>query len=153
MIDTTQARAILSEYGVTVISAQGHLQPGQTKSVASLQKIIRARGFDHARFVIMMWKETNLRMVGMDASTMWAVSDILKAIERNYPDLVNNRMDDLFAFFDEIQIGWLMEWSKLADGIIPRRFCIGGMILERVKRSFDLDQRDLLDDRIKRRTA
>lgn len=152
MADTTQARAILSEFGVTVVPASAHLKPGQTKSVVSLQKIVRARGFDHARFVVMMWKETNLRMVGMDASTLWAVSDTLKAIERNYPDLVNNRMDDLFAFFDGLPVGWLQTWVRDLDGIVPRRAAMSGMIYERAKRKFGIDQADLLDDR-KRRTA
>lgn len=152
MKDCTQALAILEEFGVTVVPASAHIKPGQTKSVISLQKIVRARGFDHARFVVMIWKETMIRKVAMDASTMWAVSDTMKAIERNYPDLINNRVDDLFAFFDGLPIGWLQTWVRDLDGIVPRRAAVAGMIYERVKRKFGIDQADLLDDR-KRRTA
>ena len=152
MIDTAQANAILREYGVTVVPAQAHLRPGQTKSVISLQKIVRARGFDHARFVVMLWRETMIRQVPMDAATMWAVSDTLKAIERNFPDLVDNRMDDLFAFFDGLPLGWMRDWVRDLDGIVPRRAAVAGMIYERVKRKFGIDQADLLDDR-RRKTA
>lgn len=147
-----EAHAILSEYGIEAMPPSAHLKPGQTKAVANLQKIVRARGYDHARFVIMLWAETNIRKTILDASTLWALSDVLKLVERHYPRLVNEDVSTLFKFIDGLQIGWLQGWARDCEGVIPRRFAIGGMIFERIERIFNLEQPDLLDDR-HRRTA
>ena len=93
-----EARAILSEFEVTVIPPSGHLQPGQTKSVANLQKIIRKRGFDHARLIVMLWRETNLRMIPMDSPTLWAMSDTLLLVERNFPQVMTSGTETLFPW-------------------------------------------------------
>lgn len=146
-----EAHAILSEFSITPVPPSAHTRPGETKAVANLQKIVRARGYDHARFVIMLWTETMIRKTVLDASTMWAFSDLILALERNFPDLVNKDVEKLFAFVDGLHVGWLQSWARDVDGIIPRRFAIGGMLYERAKRIFDMPQGDLLDDR--RRTA
>ena len=145
-----EARAILSEFEVTVIPPSGHLQPGQTKSVANLQKIIRKRGFDHARLIVMLWRETNLRMIPMDSPTLWAMSDTLLLVERNFPQVMTSGTETLFSLLDGLPLGWLQAWARETDGVIPRRYAIGGMIFERMKRIFDLPQGDLLDDRHRR---
>lgn len=142
-----EARAILAEFGIEPVHPSGHTMPGQTKAVANLQKIVRARGYDHARFVIMTWKETMIRKTILDASTMWAFSDVILAVERNFPDLLGRDVERFFAFIDAIPVGWLQSWAKDVDGIIPRRFAIGGMLYERAKRVFGIEQADLLDDR------
>lgn len=146
-----EARAILEEYGIKPVHPSAHTQPGETKAVANLQKIVRARGYEHARFVIMIWKETMIRKTVLDASTMWAFSDLILALERNFPYLLTTDVEKLFAFVDAIPVGWLQSWAKDVEGIIPRRFAIGAMLYERAKRVFGIDQSDLLDDR--RRTA
>jgi hypothetical protein len=145
-----EARAILMEYGIEAMPPSAHLKPGQTKAVANLQKIVRARGFEHARFVIMIWKETMIRKTVLDASTMWAFSDLILSLERNFPDLVTKDVEKLFAFVDGLHVGWLQQWAKDVEGIIPRRFAIGGMLYERAKRVFGIEQADLLDDRQRR---
>lgn len=147
-----EALAILLEFGVTVIPPSGHIQPGTTKAVANLQKIVRKRGFDHARMIVMLWRETNLRMIPMDSPTLWAMSDTLLLMERNFPHVLASDAESLFKLVDGLPMGWLQAWSREVDGVIPRRFAIGGMIFERMKRIFGIEQPDLLDDRA-RRTA
>lgn len=142
-----EARAILAEYGITPVPPSAHTRPGETKAVANLQKIVRARGYDHARFVIMLWRETNIRKTVLDAPTMWALSDVVKLVERNFPKLVNEDVETFFKFIDALQIGWLQQWAREVDGVIPRRFAMGGQIFERIKRVFDMEQADMLDDR------
>jgi hypothetical protein len=147
-----EARAILAEFNVTVIPASGHIQPGTTKSVANLQKIVRKRGFEHARLVVLLWRETNLRMVPMDSATLWAMSDTLTLVEKNFPHVMASDTETLFKLVDGLPIGWLQQWSRDVDGVIPRRFAMAGQIYERMVRIFDMPQGDLLDDR-KARTA
>lgn len=146
-----EARAILAEFDVKVLPPSGHIQPGSTKAVANLQKIVRKRGFDHARLIVLLWKETNLRMIPMDSPTLWAMSDTLLLVERNFPQVLASDTESLFKLVDGLPMGWLQAWARDTDGVIPRRFAIGGMIFERMKRIFGMDQPDLLDDR--RRTA
>lgn len=147
-----EARAILAEYGVTIVHPSAHIQPGQTKAVANLQKIVRKRGFDHARMVVMLWKETNLRMIPMDSPTLWALSDTLLLVEKNFPQVLSSDTEKLFTLLDGLPIGWLASWARDCEGVIPRRYAIGGMIFERMKRILGIEQLDLLDDR-NRRTA
>lgn len=142
-----EARAILAEFGITPVPPSAHTLPGQTKAVANLQKIVRARGYDHARFVIMLWKETNIRKTILDAPTMWALSDTVILVDRNFPRLLNEDVEEFFKFIDRMQIGWLQNWARETEGVIPRRFAIGGMIYERIVRIFRIEQADFLDDR------
>ena len=142
-----EARAILAEFGVEVIPPSAHIQPGQTKAVANLQKIVRKRGFDHARMLVMLWKDTNLRMIPMDSPTLWALSDTLLLVERNFPAVMTSGTETLFKLLDGLPMGWLQSWARDCDGIIPRRFAIAGMIFERMKRIFDMPQTDIFDDR------
>lgn len=147
-----EARAILAEFGVEVIPPSAHIQPGQTKAVANLQKIVRKRGFDHARMLVMLWKDTNLRMIPMDSPTLWALSDTLLLVERNFPAVMTSGTENLFKLLDGLPMGWLQAWARDVDGVIPRRYAIGAQIFERMKRIFDMDQMDLLDDRARRST-
>jgi hypothetical protein len=142
-----EAMAILKEFGVEVVSTSAHLRPGQTKAVASLQKIINARGYDHGRLIVMTWKETMLQRVIFDRPTMWAMSDVIMLVERNYPDLLSNRVSDWFQFFDGLRLEWLQEWARDVEGILPRRYAVAGQVYERIKRVFGIEQGDLLDDR------
>lgn len=148
-----EARAILEEFGVKILPPSGHIQPGTTKAVANLQKIVRKRGFDHARLIVLLWKETNLRMIPMDSPTLWALSDTLTLVERNFPQVMASDTERLFTLVDGLPMGWLQDWARGCDGVIPRRFAIAGMIFERIVRIFKVDQADLLDDRQVRRTA
>jgi hypothetical protein len=147
MIDHPEARAILAEFGIEAVHPSSHLKPGQTKAVASLQKIVRKRGYDHARFVIMTWSQTMIKKAPMDAATMWAISDAVVLVEKNFPHLLNNDVETWFRFIDALQIGWIQEWAKSSDGVIPRRFAIAAMIFERLQRLFGIRQLDMLDDR------
>jgi len=151
MIDHPEARAILDEFGIEPIHSSAHAKPGQTKAVASLQKIVNKRGYDHARFVIMTWAETMIRKTVLDAATLWAFSDVILAAERNFPDLMGKDVEKWFSFVDGLHVGWLQDWARDVDGIIPKRFAIAGQIYERIKRLFGVEQPDLLDDRARSR--
>jgi hypothetical protein len=151
LIDLSQANMILAEFGIEVVPVHGHLRPGQIKSVITFQKIINARGAEHGRFLMMTWKSTMIKQIVMDRFMLWAMSDVILATERNFPDLMRDDVEKWFGFFDALQAGWLQAWVRDVDGIIPRRFALGGQIYERIKRVFGIEQADLLDDR--RRTT
>jgi hypothetical protein len=147
MIDCSEALAILHEFGVRVVPPGAHPRLGETKAVVNFQKIINARGYEHGRFLIMTWKDTMVKQTIMDGPSLWAISDVIKAVEKNFPDLLDKDVEKWFAFFDALQIGWLQDWAKDLDGVMPKRYAMGGQIYERIKRVFGITKVDLLDDR------
>ena len=74
----------------------------------------------------MLWRETNIRKTVLDAPTMWALSDTVVLVDRNFPRLLNEDVEESFKFIDRMQIGWLQNWARETEGVIPRRFAIGG---------------------------
>lgn len=144
-----EAHAIFAEYGIEVVPANAVAGPGQTRAVATLDRIRRRYGVDRARFVVMTLAQTTNNKAGINETTLWAISDMVVAAERNYPDLLGKRISEWFEFFDGIPVGTLAYWCRGLDGVASKRYALGGMIWERIEREFgDLAlQPDLYDDR------
>lgn len=149
MIDHPEARAIFAEYDITVVPANAIVGPGQTRAVATLDRIRRRYGAERARFVVMTLAETSNNKAAIDKWTLWAVNDMVTATNRVFPALIENRVSDWLDFFDSIPVGYLARWCHDVNGIVPLRYALFGMIWERMERAFgDLAQQpDLLDDR------
>lgn len=144
-----EALAIFAEYGIAVVPA--HVMPsiGQTRAIATLDRIISKHGKDHARLTVMTLAETANNKCMMDEISLWAVSDIIRAFRKNYPEVMRNDIDRFFQFFDAIPLGQLQYWCLGLDGITSKRRSLNGMIWERAVRKFgeSSKQLDLLDDR------
>lgn len=144
-----EAEAIFAEHGIVVVPA--HVMPaiGQTRAIATLDRIRNRHGDDHARFVVMTLAETANSKAFIDETTLWLVSDMVRAAEKNFPELVTTDVSAWFSFFDGLPLGWLQYWALDLDGVISKRHALGGMVYERMKRTFGAmaKQPDLLDDR------
>ncbi|MEN0115419.1 MAG: hypothetical protein AAGD15_01745 [Agrobacterium cavarae] len=170
-----EAEAIFAEHGIEVVPA--HVMPaiGQTRALVTLSRIIRfvwrklidahqkKHGFarysdaqrlrheatQHGRFVVMTLAETANNKAFIDETSLWLVSDMIRAAEKNFPELVDNDVTAWFAFFDSLPLGWLQYWALDLDSVISKRHALGGMVYERMKRTFGAmaKQPDLLDDR------
>lgn len=144
-----EALAIFAEYGIAVVPA--HVMPavGQTRAIVTLERIINRHGDDHARFVVMTLAETANNKGFIDETSLWVVSDMIRAAEKNFPDLVTNNVTAWFSFFDTLPLGWLQYWALDLDGVVSKRHALVGMLYERLKRTFGAmaKQPDLLDDR------
>jgi hypothetical protein len=144
-----QAEAIFAEHGIEVVPA--HVMPaiGQTRAIATLDRIRNRYGDDHARFVVMTLAETANNKAFIDETSLWLVSDMVRAAQKNFPDLVNNNVTAWFSFFDGLPLGYLQYWAYDLDGVVSKRHALGGMVYERMKRTFGAmaKQPDLLDDR------
>jgi len=144
-----EAEAIFAEHDIQVVPA--HVMPaiGQTRAIATLDRIRNRYGDDHARFVVMTLAETANNKAFIDETSLWLVSDMIRAAEKNFPDLVQNNVTAWFAFFDSLPLGWLQYWALDLDSVISKRHALGGMVYERMKRTFGAmaKQPDLLDDR------
>lgn len=146
-----EAEAILSEFGIEIIPANVVPQAGQTRAVATVSRIIKRYGLEHARFVIMTLAETSNNKARMNETAVWATSDVILAFRKNYPHIMEGEISRFFAFYDGIPVGYLQHWCDGLDGITNKRAALVGLIWERVCRVFGDPQLDLLDDR--RRTA
>lgn len=149
MTNHPEAEAIFAEHGIEVVPA--HVMPaiGQTRAIATLDRIRKRHGDNHARFVVMTLAETANSKAFIDETTLWLVSDMIRAAEKNFPQLVTTDVSAWFSFFDGLPLGWLQYWSMDLDGVISKRHALGGMVYERMKRTFGAmaKQPDLLDDR------
>lgn len=143
------AESIFAEHGIAVVPA--HVMPavGQTRAIVTLERIINRHGDDHARFVVMTLAETANNKGFIDETSLWVVSDMIRAAEKNFPELVTTNVTAWFSFFDTLPLGWLQYWALDLDGVVSKRHALVGMLYERMKRTFGAmaKQPDLLDDR------
>jgi len=141
------AEAILKEFDIQIVPANVVPGPKQTRAVATISRIIRRYGEEHARFVVMTIAETGNNDCHIDETSMWTVSDIILAFWKNYPDLMANHPSKFLEFFDGVPVGMLQFWLIGLDGITSKRAALTGLIWERACRVFGERQGDLLDDR------
>lgn len=143
-----EALQILEELGVEVVAKNVAPKPGQTRSVATLQRIVRRHGVEHARLVVMMIMESENNRAALDEASLGAVSDVIQAFKRAYPARYEGKISDLFAFFDATPIANIRAlYTDGLEGVVNRRSALAGMIWERAVRVFGRPQIDWLDDR------
>jgi hypothetical protein len=133
---------------VTVVPKNVNPKPGQTRSAATLQRIVRRHGAEHARLTMQILTESDNCKAYLSETVIGAVSDLLLLFEREYPDIFHKETSRIFAFFDQTPIGQLEYlYVRNLDGITNRRSAFVGILHERVVRIFGSSQMDLLDDR------
>ncbi len=148
MTDQQDANAILEEFGIRVVGANVAPGVGETRAVATLHRIAKRYGFDHARLVVQVLAESVNNMHPLTETVLWATSDVLRAFAKCYPDVAINHMTDVFKFFDGVPLGALeFKFCRSLDGITSKRAALVGQIWERAVRVFGDPQLDLLDDR------
>lgn len=141
------AEAILQEFEIQIVPANVVPAVGQTRAVATLQRIIKRHGEDHARFVVMALADCANNKAALDETGIWATSDIILAFRKNYPDLMENNVSRFLEFFDRVPVGMLQYWCFGLDGITNKRAALVGLIWERACRTFGDKQGQLFDGR------
>lgn len=142
-----EAEALIAEFGIAIVPKNVVPKHGETRAVASVDRIRRRYGADHARFVLMTLVETANNNTALDETGLWATSDVILAFRKNFPDMMENDVDRFLQFFDGIPVGRLQLWCFGLDGITNKRAALTGLIWERACRVFGDRQPDLLDDR------
>lgn len=143
----TDAEAIFEEFGVIVVPKNVVPAVGQTRAVATLHRIIKRYGQEHARFVVMVLADASNNRAALDETGIWATSDIILAFKKNYPDLMENEVTRFLEFFDRVPVGKLQYWCFGLDGITNKRAALVGLIWERACRVFGDSQGELFDGR------
>lgn len=123
-VRNTEAVELCSEVGIRICPANEYPEPGETRAVYTIQRIINRHGIDHARLVMMIFAECRGNQALADETSIWAVSDLLRAV----PDLVEERTSDLLALFDELPLGLYLFAVGELSGTIHKRYALAGML-------------------------
>lgn len=132
------------EFGVTIIDKSRYPGPGETRAVATLEKIIRRHGMEHARLVMTTLAETENNKAALEAAAFGAASDLIRAC----PEWVEDASKWL-AVWDKTPVGELQALTHDLRGHVSMRGALAGLIYERLWRAYGPRsvQPDLLDER------
>ena len=148
MVDP-RVQALCDEFNVRIIAKNDYPRPGETRSVATLAKIIDRHGIGHARAVMITITETANNKASLDADVFGAVSDLLLACAKWYEDDPSKWLQ----VFDACPVGELQYLAHDLRGFVPARAALAGLLFERLWRAYGPRsvQADLLDERAKNR--
>ena len=139
-----RVQALCDEFGVTIVPKSAYPQPGQTRAVGTLSKIIDKHSVEHARLVMTTLAETGNNKANLDREAFGAVSGLIRAREKDV-----EQASKWLQVFDATPIGELQFITQDLRGFFPLNAVLAGMIYERIWRAYGPRsvQPDLLDDR------
>lgn len=145
MIVPAHIQRICDEFGITIVDKHRYPEPGETRAVATIDRIWRRYGEGHIRLVLSTLVETANNKILLDEVGLWMASDMV----RKCRDLIEQRAGEWLEVWDTIPGGELQFVCQDLSGVIPQRYALGGMVFERIYRRFgpNADQIDILDDR------
>jgi hypothetical protein len=143
------AEAIFEEFGIRIVPANVVPAARETRAVATLHRIAKRHGKEHARFIVMALADCANNASSLDETGLWATSDVVLAFRKNYPDIMSNDVSRFLAFYDAVPVGLLQYWCMGLDGITNKRSALTGLIWERACRVFGDPQGQLFDGRMK----
>lgn len=140
-----RVQALCDEFGISIVDKHRYPEPGQTRAVETLHRILRRYGEGHVRMVLATLAETQNNKGQLDEVLFWATSDLVQAC----PEIIENNASAWLAVWDTAPVGELQYACNDLRGIVPLRFALVGMIYERVVRAFGQRaiQPDLFDER------
>lgn len=146
---TDRIASIAAEYGVRLIGKSRYPEPGETRAVATIDRILHRHGEGHLRLILSTLAETDNNKGMLDEHLLWATSDLIRACS----GIVENRAGEWLQVWDAAPVGELQFIAHDLAGVVPQRYAIGGMVYERIVKVFGAGaaQMELFDDR--RRTS
>ena len=137
--------ALCAEYEIEIIGKSRYPEPGQTRAVETIARILRRHGEDHIRLVLTTLRETANNHALLDEVGLWAASDMIRAC----PTIVEGRAGEWLELFDSMPVGPLQAIAQQLSGVVPVRYALGGMLYERIEGTFGRRavEPDLFDDR------
>lgn len=137
--------SICAEYGIKIVDAHRYPDIGETRAVATLDRILRNYGEGHFRLVMTTLAETSNNRAYLDEYSWWMTSDMVIANR----GLIERDPSAWLELWDAIPLGRLQFMMNDLSGVVPQRHALSGVVFERIYRRFgpNADQLDLLDDR------
>lgn len=140
----SRVQSLCDEFSVRIVPKSVYPGPGETRAVATLEKIIRRHGIEHARLVMTTLAETENNKAALEAAAFGAASDLIRAC----PEWVEDASKWL-AVWDKTPVGELQALTHDLRGHVSMRGALAGLIYERLWRAYGPRsiQPDLLDER------
>ncbi|ODT09360.1 MAG: hypothetical protein ABS35_43090 [Kaistia sp. SCN 65-12] len=132
------------EFSIRIVSKQRYPGPGETRAVATIDRIWRKFGEDHLRLVLTTLVETANNKILLDEIGLWMASDMVRKCQ----SIIDERAGEWLELWDAMPAGDLQFVSQELRGHVSQRAALGGMIYERIYRRFGpfADQLNLFDD-------
>lgn len=136
---------VCEEFGIRIVDGRAYPDVRETRAVATMNRILRRRGYDHFRMVLMTLAETENNAGHLDEYLLWAVSDLLMACS----GIVEREPSKWLECFDKTPVGQLQFIARDLCGVTLQRHALAGMLYERIYRAFGplATQPDLFDER------
>lgn len=128
-----RVNALCAEFDIRIVPKHRYPEPGETRAVATIERIIRRHGEAHVRLVLSVLAETKGNGSLIDETTLWAVSDLLIACA----DIIEADASAVLELFDELPLGPLIAITNELPGIVPQRSALAGILyffLRRLRR-------------------
>lgn len=137
------------EFEIEIIGKSRYPEPGQTRAVETMARIVRRHGEPHMRMVLTTLRETANNHALLDEVGLWSASDMVRACQ----EIVEGRTSDWLALWDRMPVGPLQAISQRLAGVVPVRYALDGMLFERIEGTFGprSQEPDLFDDRRRQR--
>lgn len=136
---------LCDEFGVRIVHKHRYPGPGETRAIATIDRIWRRFGEDHVRLVFTTLVETANNKILLDEVGLWMASDMVRKCQ----PIIENHASEWLELWDAIPAGELQFVCQDLRGVVSQRAALGGMIYERIYRRFGpfADQMELFDDR------
>ena len=131
MIDP-RVHQVCEEFDIRIVDGRAYPYTRETRAVATMDRILRNRGFDHFRMVMMTLAETDNNQGSLDEYLFWAVSDLVEACK----EMIEAEPSKWLDCFDAAPVGELQFIARDLAGITHQRHAIAGMLYERIVRAF-----------------
>ncbi|TIL94514.1 MAG: DUF3102 domain-containing protein [Mesorhizobium sp.] len=129
MIDP-RVKALCDEFDVEIVDRHAYPEPGQTRAVVTIRRIIDRHGEAHARMVLCILAEGRGNQALIDEVSLWAISDLVLACA----DLVEADATGFLEMFDKMPLGPLMAIANELRSIVPQRHALAGMLYLQARR-------------------
>lgn len=115
--------AICNEFEIEIIGKSRYPEPGQTRAVATLDRILQNYGEGHLRLVLATLMETKGGGGIIDEVSAWAVSDLVRACAA----WVEDRTSEWLGAWDRLPMGPYMYVIGELGGTVSRRAALAGL--------------------------
>ena len=118
------AHELCAEFDIEIIAGTSYPLPGQTRAVATINRIIEKHGEGHARIVLSTLAEAAGKQGLIDKYSLWAVSDLVRACS----DWIETDLSSWYEAWDQMPMGFAMWECSQLSGTVPHRAGLAGML-------------------------
>ncbi|NKE74080.1 DUF3102 domain-containing protein [Ochrobactrum sp. MC-1LL] len=120
----TTAHELCAEFDIEIIPGTSYPLPGQTRAVATINRLIEKYGEGHARIVLSTLAEAAGKQGLIDKYSLWAVSDLVRACS----DWIETDLSSWYEAWDQMPMGFAMWECNQLSGIVRQRSGLAGML-------------------------